>query len=323
MEPSASPEKSSHSKTRPERSCRNATLALALAAVQLASSCVLFEPPEEDPVPSPTVIITAAPPSTAAVATTAPSTSTTTAATTTIPPPSSSTTTTQSDGLIEYLDGILGVEVEIQALVTQIQGTNEAWDNRSETGVRYSATEEALDDAETAARLLQEALEFTVPPQEGRFPEEHRTAIASVEVIADSVAEMLVGLQSADTGQAREAALVGLLTASGVFSETVGRIAALVGGEGLAALERRRAQSPLPETTAPETTVATTATTSAPPPNPGNTKNCADFADQEEAQEWFETYYPHYGDVARIDTNENRIACESLPPREAEPEGGN
>ncbi len=49
------------------------------------------------------------------------------------------------------------------------------------------------------------------------------------------------------------------------------------------------------------------------PPNPGNTRNCSDFSTQAEAQEWFDTYFPHYGDVARLDADGDGEACESLP----------
>jgi beta-lactamase superfamily II metal-dependent hydrolase len=49
------------------------------------------------------------------------------------------------------------------------------------------------------------------------------------------------------------------------------------------------------------------------PPNPGNSKNCDDFGTWREAQDWFEYYYPHYGDVAGLDADDDRIACESLP----------
>jgi putative cell wall-binding protein len=47
--------------------------------------------------------------------------------------------------------------------------------------------------------------------------------------------------------------------------------------------------------------------------NPGDTKNCSDFANWREAQNWFERYYPLYGDVAKLDGNNDRVACESLP----------
>ena len=49
------------------------------------------------------------------------------------------------------------------------------------------------------------------------------------------------------------------------------------------------------------------------PPNPGDSKNCSDFSTHNEAQAWFDKYYPYYGDVARLDRDNDLIACESLP----------
>ena len=57
----------------------------------------------------------------------------------------------------------------------------------------------------------------------------------------------------------------------------------------------------------------TTTTTKPIPPNPGDSKNCSDFATWSQAQAWFNTYYPHYGDVARLDQDNDLIACEGLP----------
>ncbi|GEM_PF-1825947 len=77
-------------------------------------------------------------------------------------------------------------------------------------------------------------------------------------------------------------------------------------------------------TSAPSTTAAVTQTTtatqpSAPsstddeiPPNPGNTKNCSDFDTYQEAKAWFDYYYPHYGDVAFLDSDGDGEPCESL-----------
>lgn len=47
--------------------------------------------------------------------------------------------------------------------------------------------------------------------------------------------------------------------------------------------------------------------------NPGDTKNCKDFASYKEAKAWFDKYYDEYGDVAKLDKNNNLIPCESLP----------
>ncbi len=49
------------------------------------------------------------------------------------------------------------------------------------------------------------------------------------------------------------------------------------------------------------------------PPNPGDTKNCGDFATYAEAKAWFDTYFPYYGDVAKLDNNSDGRPCESLP----------
>jgi hypothetical protein len=49
------------------------------------------------------------------------------------------------------------------------------------------------------------------------------------------------------------------------------------------------------------------------PGNPGDTKNCTDFATWREAQDWFDTYFPYYGDIAKLDSNNDGVACESRP----------
>jgi Excalibur calcium-binding domain len=42
-------------------------------------------------------------------------------------------------------------------------------------------------------------------------------------------------------------------------------------------------------------------------------RNCGDFADWSEAKQFFDTYYPYYGDVANLDGDGDGIPCESLP----------
>ncbi|MCU1691970.1 MAG: hypothetical protein JWM64_1061 [Frankiales bacterium] len=71
--------------------------------------------------------------------------------------------------------------------------------------------------------------------------------------------------------------------------------------------------SPAPSPTPSPTLCATPAPTGAQPANPGDTKNCTDFATWRSAQDWFDRYYPYYGDVARLDSDGDRIACEDLP----------
>lgn len=54
------------------------------------------------------------------------------------------------------------------------------------------------------------------------------------------------------------------------------------------------------------------ATSTTIPPNPGDAVSCAHFDNHAAAQEWYDTYWPHYGDVALIDINDNGVACEKL-----------
>lgn len=74
-----------------------------------------------------------------------------------------------------------------------------------------------------------------------------------------------------------------------------------------------------PATTPPTPTSASTAPptaaqpTSIPLENPGNVVNCGDFSTQADAQAWFNRYFPSFGDVARLDGDNDGEACESLP----------
>ena len=49
-----------------------------------------------------------------------------------------------------------------------------------------------------------------------------------------------------------------------------------------------------------EVIVSREPTSSSPPRNPGDTKSCFDFDTFEDALQWYERYYPYYGDVAKM-----------------------
>jgi len=73
-----------------------------------------------------------------------------------------------------------------------------------------------------------------------------------------------------------------------------------------------------PATTSSTTTTTTTVptTTKTIPANPGNTRNCSGatgFSTYAEAKAWFDTYFPYYGDVAKLDGDGDGEPCESLP----------
>jgi hypothetical protein len=49
------------------------------------------------------------------------------------------------------------------------------------------------------------------------------------------------------------------------------------------------------------------------PPNPGDRRNCADFDTYEDALRYYEAFFPYYGDVARLDRDNDGVPCPGLP----------
>ena len=47
--------------------------------------------------------------------------------------------------------------------------------------------------------------------------------------------------------------------------------------------------------------------------NPGDSRNCGDFTTQPEAQGWHDFYFPFFGDIAKLDSDADGVACEGLP----------
>ena len=281
---------------------------VVLLAVGISgSSCALFEDEDSLP-PSPTIVAvtptttsTTTPSTTAATAATVLSETTTTSA--------AATTTTLSVGReIRYLEQLLSAGAGWAELAESVKAGNDDWDDRSRTNASFSDIEATLEAVSERAGTLAASFGLIEPPSELGLEEEHRTAAAAVNIMVEASRDMLDGLRSTDTGQARRAAVVGFLTAHDLWREAIERVAASIGAEGEALPAADRSFPVPPDTTVPEALPAATDA----PPNPGNTRNCSDFSTQEEAQEWFDTYFPLYGDVAQIDTNANRVACESL-----------
>jgi hypothetical protein len=63
----------------------------------------------------------------------------------------------------------------------------------------------------------------------------------------------------------------------------------------------------------PPPTVPPTTPPVQPPANPGDNVNCTDFATWAQANAYYQTYFPYYGDVARLDQDNDGIPCETLP----------
>ena len=204
---------------------------------------------------------------TEAVGTTAPAgqTATTAPATTAtvVPEPSSTATsipdtTIAAERALSYLHQLLSSEADIGQLVAEVRAVNNEWDNPFGNGVTYAEFETALEDAVQRAQVLLEAFELIEPPSESGLPNEHQTALTAVRRMPDLVTEMLEGLRSSDTGQARQAGLLKFSAAFNIFNEVIERVAMVIGDEGIAALEGNRAGT---TTTQPEDETTTTTTT--------------------------------------------------------------
>ena len=203
---------------------------------------------------------------TEAVGTTAPAgqTATTAPATTAtvVPEPSSTATsipdtTIAAERALSYLHQLLSSEADIGQLVAEVRAVNNEWDNPFGNGVTYAEFETALEDAVQRAQVLLEAFELIEPPSESGLPNEHQTALTAVRRMPDLVTEMLEGLRSSDTGQARQAGLLKFSAAFNIFNEVIERVAMVIGDEGIAALEGNRAGT---TTTQPEDETTTTTT---------------------------------------------------------------
>jgi len=59
--------------------------------------------------------------------------------------------------------------------------------------------------------------------------------------------------------------------------------------------------------------IVTAAATSVPLDDPGDSKNCGDFEFFEDAKQWFDRYYPAFGDVAKLDADNDGVPCPGLP----------
>lgn len=150
------------------------------------------------------------------------------------------------------------------------------------------------------------------------FPTGQSTPGAFSNINHTGVGQTIAGLVTAPVGDGGTVTLYseggghlltdvfGYYTVSGATSD--GRYVALSPSR---LLDTRTTPEPAPSTQpAPGPTPAPTQSK---PANPGETKSCTDFSTRREAQAYFDFYYPHYGDVARLDGDNDLIACESLP----------
>jgi hypothetical protein len=114
------------------------------------------------------------------------------------------TTTPTSPEVVAYLEQVTEAEGEIIGLQAEMGSINSAWD-ADPREISYGDAEAALQDL--AARVATWADEVeAIPPPVG-LEDAHDLLGEFAQATADAAAEVLVGLQAPDTGEARRAAL--------------------------------------------------------------------------------------------------------------------
>lgn len=201
-------------------------LTLLVLAVGASCSPATDEPIEAESTTTDPVVTTGA----TALDTTAPPVSTTTTASseTTATSAAATTTTISTEAVLSYLQDLSAAEAAVSELVGQVRSVNDQWDNRSGNNIAYSDVEATLEDAVRRAQDLAEAFEVIEAPSQVEASEAHQTAARAVGRMPDIISEMLAGLRSSDTGQARQAALMRLLAALDIFTETIQQVVSVV-----------------------------------------------------------------------------------------------
>jgi len=251
---------------------RKATSALLVFSLfVLGGSTCLLDPVESSTTSTAQETSTTTLPATST--TSLPATSTT--GDTTAPPEETTTTTTTTspsgaeafpiEVVRRYLRSLLIQEGTISRLAEEVVEISNDWDNRSDSGVTYPETEDAMDSVVSDMQDARADFDLIQPPPTAGYPAKHLTVASAVAQIAQAAAEMLEGLRSTDTGEQRQAGQTRLIAAFGVLTEGVNEIVTeYIGDAEIAAMIVDRdltATPPVPTTTTTTTTRAAATTT--------------------------------------------------------------
>ena len=167
-----------------------------------------------------------------------------------------------------FVDGLVEVRTVLAELVSEVSASNEAWDNRSETGARFEDTEAAFSGVVERTRALAESTRSLPVPadlvERHHGPQGPTERAAALVPLAEAILDGL-RLPAPDDGSARREALADYVSASQVLTATI---------DDLIRHVREGAEDPDPAAAAsPTTTTAATAT--AP-----TTKPAADLSDE-------------------------------------------
>ena len=160
---------------------------------------------------------------------------------------------------------------------------------------RYATAAAIARDAWTSSRVVYLAVGTNYPDALTGTVAAHRDS-APLLLTPPSCAPKATRDAAAALGSRARVALGG----TGVISNAAASLSACAAPAPAPAPAPRPAPTPRPTTTPVV------------PARPADV-DCGDFATQAQAQAWFNRYYPSYGDIARLDADNDRRACESLP----------
>ncbi len=144
------------------------------------------------------------------------------------------TSTTLPEEIQSYLDDMAQQKADLDTLSTDLLAANAAWNDKTNTGASYTDTKAAFQEAIDRATVLDESLQTLTPPAGNAdlasFHEDLSTAAGKV---LDTTKSALAGLQSSDTGAARDAAIAAFNDAVAEFTSVYdGMVAAMSGATG-------------------------------------------------------------------------------------------
>ncbi len=128
-----------------------------------------------------------------------------------------------------YLTNLSEDKAALAEIVDGLNQANDAWENRSETGVTFSDTEAAMVSISEQAVVFREAVELHRPPADvAGLPDAHERVFESANAVSEAADRTLAGLRAPDTGEQRREAIVAFRAAAASFEQQVDQISEIV-----------------------------------------------------------------------------------------------
>jgi hypothetical protein len=165
------------------------------------------------------------------------STTSTTVGTTEPDAVESTTTTTIPELLAAYVSDIRSDQETLDAILTEIETVNTAWEARDSNGTTFSEAVAGFEAVIVNATVFRDSVSIHIPPAgfgDG-LGTAHQAALTASERVLTEAEAVLAGLRASDTGQARQAAMLDFRAAVEEFNLAAGNIETAVEAAALGA----------------------------------------------------------------------------------------